>query len=99
MLPPFFTNSATAPRTMASPPAATWIGKSMRPCLDEQGRWVVSVARHPLPLDCLLMPENAQRIRPAVLRSPQESPADQHVDGAMHEVGARVGSRRRKRHL
>src|SRR3989442_2610134 len=29
MVPPFFTDRATAPRTMASPPAAMWIGKSM----------------------------------------------------------------------
>src|SRR5712664_3931371 len=31
MVPPFFTDRATAPRTMASPPAAIWIDKSMRP--------------------------------------------------------------------
>src|SRR5215218_9993259 len=28
MVPPFFTTRATAPRTMASPPAAMWIGRS-----------------------------------------------------------------------
>ena len=29
VVPPFFTIKATAPRTIASPPAAMWIGKSM----------------------------------------------------------------------
>jgi hypothetical protein len=29
MVPPFFTKRAVAPRTMASPPAAMCIGKSM----------------------------------------------------------------------
>src|SRR5438128_3790664 len=44
MVPPFLTNRATAPRRMASPPAATWIGRSMRPRSYEQPRTGPSVA-------------------------------------------------------
>src|SRR3981081_1212496 len=35
-VPPFLTNRAPVPRTMASPPAATWMGRSMRTRLYER---------------------------------------------------------------
>src|SRR5882672_4764756 len=52
MVPPFFTDRATAPRTMASPPAAMWIGKSMLALtIASHGRHRPAPSRAPTPLD------------------------------------------------